>query len=124
MKQRMKDFRQWGKEHKGLLAVAGISITVLVALVLCARNKDEIDHILSLLKKAVKNAPDEDVVGSVSIDLSDATQPCWKCTIPKRILLPNRFPSLSEGCPIIGITRLRRRKKQNALESSWQSMKR
>ena len=26
-------------------------------------------------KKAVKNAPDEDVVGSVSIDLSDATQP-------------------------------------------------
>lgn len=27
MKQRMKDFRQWGKEHKGLLAVAGISIT-------------------------------------------------------------------------------------------------
>ena len=75
MKQRMKDFRQWGKEHKGLLAVAGISITVLIALVLCARNKDEIDHILSLLKKAVKNAPDEDVVGSVSIDLSDATQP-------------------------------------------------
>lgn len=51
MKQRMKDFMQWGKEHKGLLAVAGISITVLIALVLCARNKDEIDHILSLLKK-------------------------------------------------------------------------
>lgn len=25
MKQRMKDFRQWVKEHKGLLAVAGIS---------------------------------------------------------------------------------------------------
>ena len=48
MKQRMKDFRQWVKEHKGLLAVAGISVTVLVALVLCARNKDEIDHILSL----------------------------------------------------------------------------
>jgi hypothetical protein len=51
MKQRMKDFRQWVKAHKGLLAVAGISVTVLVALVLCARNKDEIDHILSLLKK-------------------------------------------------------------------------
>lgn len=75
MKQRMKDFRQWVKEHKGLLAVAGISVTVLVALVLCARNKDEIDHILSLLKKAVKDAPAEDVVGSVSIDLSDVTQP-------------------------------------------------
>lgn len=75
MKQRMKDFRQWVKEHKGLLAVAGISVTVLVALVLCARNKDEIDHILSLLKKTVKNAPDEDVVGSVSINLSNATQP-------------------------------------------------
>lgn len=75
MKQRMKDFRQWVKEHKGLLAVAGISVTVLVALVLCARNKDEIDNILSLLKKAVKDAPAEDVVGSVSIDLSDATQP-------------------------------------------------
>lgn len=51
MKQRMKDFRQWVKEHKGLLAVAGISVTVLVALVLYARNKDEIDHILSLLKR-------------------------------------------------------------------------
>lgn len=75
MKQRMKDFGQWVKEHKGLLAVAGISVTVLVALVLCARNKDEIDHILSLLKKAVKDAPDEDVVGSVSINLSDVTQP-------------------------------------------------
>lgn len=75
MKQRMKDFRQWVKEHKGLLAVAGISVTVLVALVLCARNKDEIDHILSLLKKAVKDAPDEEMVGSVSINLSDATQP-------------------------------------------------
>lgn len=72
MKQRMKDFKQWAKEHKGLLAVAGISVTVLVALNLCARNKDEIDHILSLLKKAVKNAPDEDVV---SINLSNATQP-------------------------------------------------
>lgn len=54
MKQRMKDFRQWVKEHKGLLAVAGISVTVLVALVLCARNKDEIDHILSLLKRLCK----------------------------------------------------------------------
>ena len=75
MKQRMKDFRQWVKEHKGLLAVAGISVTVLVALVLCARNKDEIDQILSLLKKAVKDAPAENVVGSVSIDLSDVTQP-------------------------------------------------
>ena len=51
MKQRMKDFRQWVKEHKGLLAVAGISVTVLVALVLCARNKYEVDHILSLLKR-------------------------------------------------------------------------
>ena len=54
MKQRMKDFGKWVKEHKGLLAVAGISVTVLVALVLCAQNKDEIDHILSLLKKTVK----------------------------------------------------------------------
>lgn len=75
MKQRMKDFRQWVKAHKGLLAVAGISVTVLVALVLCARNKDEIDHILSLLKKAVKDVPDEDMAGSVSINLSDVTQP-------------------------------------------------
>lgn len=71
----MKDFRQWVKAHKGLLAVAGISVTVLVALVLCARKKDEIDHILSLLKKAVKDAPAKDVVGSMSIDLSDVTQP-------------------------------------------------
>lgn len=75
MKQRMKDFRQWVKAHKGLLAVAGISVTVLAALVLCARNKDEIDHILSLLKKAVKDVPDEDMAGSVSINLSDVTQP-------------------------------------------------
>ena len=74
MKQRMKDFRQWVKAHKGLLAVAGISVTVLVALVLCARNKDEIDHILSLLKKAVKDVQDEDMAGSVSINLSDVTQ--------------------------------------------------
>ena len=57
MKQRMKDFRQWVKAHKGLLAVAGISVTVLVALVLCARNKDEIDHILSLLKKSCERCP-------------------------------------------------------------------
>ena len=76
MKQRMKDFRQWVKEHKGLLAVAGISVTVLVALVLCARNKDEIDYILSLLKKTVKNAPDEDVVGSVSINQGQRVQRC------------------------------------------------
>lgn len=127
MKQRMKDFRQWVKEHKGLLAVAGISVTVLVALVLCARNKDEIDHILSLLKKTVKNAPDEDVVGSVSINLSNATQPVlevYDSETHERMLLPNRFPFLSEGCPIIGTTRLRRQKKQNALVSSWQSMKR
>ena len=75
MKQRMRDFRQWVKAHKGFLVVAGISVTVLVALVLCARNKDEIDHILSLLEKAVKDVPDEDVAGSVSIDLSDVTQP-------------------------------------------------
>ena len=74
MKQRMKDFRQWVKAHKGLLAVAGISVTVLVALVVCARNKDEIDHILSLLKKAVKDVQDEDMAGSVSINLSDVTQ--------------------------------------------------
>ena len=75
MKQRMKDFRQWVKAHKGLLAGARISVTVLGALVLCARNKDEIDHILSLLKKAVKDVPDEDMAGSMSINLSDVTQP-------------------------------------------------
>ena len=75
MRQRIKDFRQWVREHKGVLAVVGISAAVLFTLVLCARNKDEIDHILSLLKKAVKDVPDEDVVGNVSINLSDVTQP-------------------------------------------------
>lgn len=124
MKQRMKDFRQWVKEHKGLLAVAGISVTVLVALVLCARNKDEIDHILSLLKKTVKNAPDEDVVGSVSINLSNATQPVLEVYDSETHAVTQQIPLLSEGCPIIGTTRLRRQKKQNALVSSWQSMKR
>ena len=76
MKQRMKDFKQWIKEHKGLLAVAGISVTVLVALVLCARNKEEIDRIISILKKAVTDVPTEDIVEkSMGINLSDVTQP-------------------------------------------------
>ena len=73
MKQRMKDFKQWIKEHKGLLAVAGISVTVLAAVVLCARNKEEIDRIISILKKAVADVPTEDMAGS--INLSDVTQP-------------------------------------------------
>ena len=76
MKQRMKDFKQWIKEHKGLLAVAGISVTVLVALVLCARNKEEIDRIISILKKAVTDVPTEDMAEkSMGINLSDVTQP-------------------------------------------------
>ena len=76
MKQRMKDFKQWIKEHKGLLAVAGISVTVLVALVLCARNKEEIDRVISILKKAVTDVPAGDMAGkSMDINLNDVTQP-------------------------------------------------
>lgn len=67
MKRRMKDFRQWVKEHKGLLAVAGISVTVLVALVLCARNKDEIDHILSLLKLEVYDSKTHTVTQQIPL---------------------------------------------------------
>lgn len=76
MKQRIKDFRQWVKEHKGILAVAGISAVALIALVLCARNKEEIDCVLSALKKAIKDVSPKDLAGkSLEIDLSDATQP-------------------------------------------------
>lgn len=76
MRQRIKDFRQWVREHKGILAAAGISAAVLIALVLYAQNREEIDHILSVLKKATKDVSPEGMTGKgMDIDLSDATQP-------------------------------------------------
>lgn len=76
MRQRIKDFRQWVREHKGVLAVVGISAAVLFALVLCARNREEIDHILSMLKKATKDVSPEGMAGkSMDINMSDITQP-------------------------------------------------
>lgn len=76
MKQCIKDFRQWVRDHKSILAVAGISTAVLIALVLCARNRDEIDHVLSILKKATKDVSPEGMAGKdLDINLSDVTQP-------------------------------------------------
>lgn len=76
MKQHIEDFRQWIKDHKGILAVAGISAAVLIALVLCARNREEIDHSLSMLKKATKDVSPEGMAGKgMDISLSNITQP-------------------------------------------------
>lgn len=76
MRQRIKDFQQWVREHKGVLAVAGISAAVLIALAFCARNREEIDRILSMLKKATKDVSPEGMAGKgMDINLSDVTQP-------------------------------------------------
>lgn len=76
MRQHIKDFWQWVREHKGILTVTGISAAVLIALVLCARNREEVDHILSILKRATKDVPPEGMKEKImDIDLRDVTQP-------------------------------------------------
>ena len=76
MKQRIKDFWQWVKEHKWQLLAAGISITAVIAAIINAQKKEEIDSILSELNEAAQKVSPEDAAnGNADVGRSMASEP-------------------------------------------------
>ena len=76
MKQRNKDFWQWVKEHKWQLLDAGISITAVIAAIINAQKKEEIDSILSELNEAAQKVSPEDAAnGNADVGRSMASEP-------------------------------------------------
>lgn len=76
MKQRIKDFGQWVKEHKWQLLAAGISITAVIVAIINAQKKEEIYSVLSELNEATQKAPPEDAANdNANVGRSMASEP-------------------------------------------------
>ena len=50
-----KGFVKWVKEHKDQLALAGVSVAAVIAVILGLKNKDSITNVCLTLKDEIKN---------------------------------------------------------------------
>lgn len=55
MEEKKTDFFGWVKQHKKQLTLAGISISVVIGIILGAKNKEVLDELWATLKKSTKN---------------------------------------------------------------------
>lgn len=55
MEKEKTDFLGWVKQHKKQLILAGISISVVIGIILGARNKDVLEELWAILKKSAKS---------------------------------------------------------------------
>lgn len=55
MEEKKTDFFGWVKQHKKQLILAGISISVVIGIILGAKNKEVLDELWATLKKSTKN---------------------------------------------------------------------
>ena len=55
MEEKKTDFLGWVKQHKKQLILAGISISVVIGIILGAKNKEALEELWVTLKKSTKN---------------------------------------------------------------------
>ena len=55
MEEKKTDFFGWVKQHKKQLILAGISISVVIGIILGAKNQEVLDELWATLKKSTKN---------------------------------------------------------------------
>lgn len=59
MEEQKKGFLAWIKAHKKELVIAGISLTALIGIILCIKNRDSIEALWKSLSRAIKKSPAE-----------------------------------------------------------------
>lgn len=55
MEEKKTDFLGWVKQHKKQLILAGISISVVIGIILGAKNKDILEELWATLKRRTNN---------------------------------------------------------------------
>ena len=55
MEEKKTDFLGWVKQHKKQLILAGISISVVIGIILGAKNKEVLEELWATLRKSTKN---------------------------------------------------------------------
>lgn len=59
MEEQKKGFSAWIKAHKKELVIAGISVTALIGIIICIKNRDSIDALWKSMRGAVEKSPTE-----------------------------------------------------------------
>lgn len=59
MEQQKKGFIAWVKAHRKELIIAGISVTALIGIILCIKNRYSIDALWKSLSSAIEKSPAE-----------------------------------------------------------------
>ncbi|KGK86725.1 hypothetical protein DP73_15855 [Desulfosporosinus sp. HMP52] len=59
MEERKKGLLAWVKAHKKELVIVGISLTALIGIILCIKNRDSIDALWKSLSGAIEKFPTE-----------------------------------------------------------------
>jgi hypothetical protein len=59
MEEQKKGFLAWVKAHKKELVIAGISLTALIGIILCIKNRDSIDALWKSLSGTIEKSPTE-----------------------------------------------------------------
>ena len=57
MEEQKKGFLAWIKAHKKELVIAGISLTALIGIILCIKNRDSIEALWKSMNKAIEKSP-------------------------------------------------------------------
>ncbi|MDR1615567.1 MAG: hypothetical protein LBR98_00885 [Syntrophomonadaceae bacterium] len=60
MEEQKEGFLAWIKAHKKELVIAGISLTALIGIILCIKNRDSIDALWKSLSGAIEKSPTEE----------------------------------------------------------------
>ncbi len=57
MEEQKKGILAWIKAHKKELIIAGISVTALIGIILCIKNRDSIEALWKSLSRAIEKSP-------------------------------------------------------------------
>ena len=59
MEEQKKGFLAWVKAHRKELIITGISVTALIGIIICIKNRDSIEALWKSLSRAIEKSPTE-----------------------------------------------------------------